>query len=145
MGYVKIWVHLVWATKYREPLLTKDIRSVVFKHIRENARKKGIYVDYINGYLEHVHCLISLKSGQNIDKIMMLLKGESSFWINKMKACPRKFEWQESYFALSVSESGVNRVRDYIKNQENHHRKKTFGNEYQKFISRYGFEVIVSG
>ncbi|MCX6246824.1 MAG: IS200/IS605 family transposase [Bacteroidetes bacterium] len=145
MGYVKVWVHLVWATKCRKPLLTKDIRSGVFKHIRENAREKGIYVDYINGYLEHVHCLISLESGQNIDKIMMLLKGESSYWINKNKTYPGKFEWQESYFAVSVSESGVNRVRDYIKNQENHHRKKNFDDEYQKFISRYGFEVMVSG
>ena len=83
MGYIKIWVHLVWTTKRREPFLVKEIRRDIFSHIRENADKKGIYIDFINGYLEHVHCLISLRSGQNIDKIMMLLKGESSYWINK--------------------------------------------------------------
>ncbi len=71
-----------------------------------------------------MHCLISLGPGQNIDKIMMLLKGESSYWINKNKLFHYKFEWQDEYFAVSVSESLVNRVRNYIKNQENHHKKK---------------------
>jgi len=88
MGYIKIWVHLVWTTKNREPILISDIRKQVFDHIRENAIDKGIYIDFMNGYFEHVHCLISLGSGQNIDKILMLLKGESSCWINKAKILP---------------------------------------------------------
>ena len=145
MGFVKIWVHLVWTTKNRRPLLTQEIRLDIFNHIRENAEKKGIYVDFINGYLEHVHCLISLKSSQNIDKIMMLLKGESSFWINKNKISLGKFEWQDDYFAVSVSESALNRVRNYIKNQENHHKRKSFNEEYQEFISKYKFDAFVSG
>ncbi|MEI6456850.1 MAG: IS200/IS605 family transposase [bacterium] len=145
MGYLKIWIHLVWSTKYRKPLLTDAIRRDLFSHIMENARKKDIYVDFINGYLEHVHCLISLGSGQNIDKIVMLLKGESSWWVNKNKLIRGKFEWQDDYFAASVSESGVNRVRDYIRNQENHHRKKGFTEEYAKFIEKYKFDVQVPG
>jgi putative transposase len=131
MGYLKIWVHLVWTTKNRERILIKEIRQDIFNHIKENAKNKGIYIDFINGHLEHVHCLISLGSGQNIDKILMLLKGESSFWINKNKLFRKKFEWQDEYFAVSVSESAVNRVRDYIKNQETHHKKKSFSVEYQ--------------
>ena len=83
MGYLKIWIHIVWTTKNREKILTREIRKYLFEHIRENAKNKDIYIDFINGYLDHVHCLISLKSGQTIDKIVMLLKGESSFWINK--------------------------------------------------------------
>lgn len=78
-------------------------------------------------------CLISLGSGQNIDKIMMLLKGESSYWINKNKLLRHKFEWQDEYFAVSVSESLVNRTRTYIKYQEDHHKKKTFHEEYEEF------------
>jgi REP element-mobilizing transposase RayT len=140
MGYIKIWVHLVWTTKNREPLLTKDIRIEIFKHIRENANKKGIYIDFINGHLDHVHCLISMGSGQNIDKILMLLKGESSYWINKNKIVQGKFDWQDSYFAVSVCESALNRVRNYIKNQENHHRKKPYEEEYQEFMRSYGFD-----
>jgi len=135
MAYVKIWVHLVWTTKNREPILTQEIRWEIFSHIRENTEKKGIYIDFINRHMENVHCLISLGSGQNIDKIQILLKGESSYWINKNKIFRWKFEWQaclpkgssarrqDEYFEVSVSESDVNRVRDYIKNQENYHNK----------------------
>jgi len=77
-------VHIVWTTKNREHLLNSDIRKQVFDHIRENAITKGIYLNFINGWFEHVHCLISLGSGQNIDKILMLLKGESTYWINRI-------------------------------------------------------------
>ena len=97
MGYIKIWVHLVWTTKNREPFLTKEIRKQILDHLLKNAIDKGIYIDFINGYLEHVHCLVSLGSGQNIDKIVMLLKGESSYWINKNKLIRQKFEWQDEY------------------------------------------------
>jgi putative transposase len=126
MGYIKIWVHLVWATKNREPFLTKDIRKQILDHLLKNTIDKGIYIDFINGYLEHLHCLVSLGAGQNIDKIVMLLKGESSYWINKNKLIRQKFEWKNEYFAVSLSESAVNGVSDYIKNQEEHHRKKSF-------------------
>jgi putative transposase len=145
MSYLKIWVHLVWTTKNREPILTFEIRQEIFNHIRENADKKGIYLDFINGHLEHVHCLISLGTGQNIDKILMLLKGESSYWVNKNKISQRKFEWQDEYFAVSVGESDVNRVREYIKNQEEHHKKISFNEEYRDFISIYKFDSFVSG
>jgi len=145
MGYIKIWVHLVWTTKNREPLLSKEVRNLLFEHIRENAKSKDIFIDFINGYLEHIHCLISLKSCQNIDKILMLLKGESSYWINKNNLIKTKFEWQDEYFAVSVSDSAVNKVRDYIKNQEEHHKKKSFEEEYNEFMQKYGFDKFVSG
>jgi REP element-mobilizing transposase RayT len=145
MGYIKLWVHLVWTTINREPLLTNDIRKQVFDHIRKNAIDKGIYIDFINGYLEHVHCLISLGSGQNIDKIVMLVKGESSYWINNNKLIREKFGWQNEYFVVSVCESAVNRVRDYIKNQEEHHKKKSFKHEYDEFTRMYGFDKFLSG
>ncbi len=67
MGYIKVWVHLVWTTKNREPILEDSIRKQVFAHIRENALQKDIYIDFINGYKEHVHCLLSLGSGQTKD------------------------------------------------------------------------------
>jgi REP element-mobilizing transposase RayT len=138
-------MHLVWTTKNREPILTQEIRRAIFKHIRENVKKKGIYIDYINGHLEHVHCLISMSNGQTIDNILMLLKGESSYWINKNKFFQVKFEWQDEYFSVSVSESAVNKVRNYIKNQENHHKKKSFNDEYQEFMRKYKFDASVLG
>lgn len=130
---------MVWATKNRIPFLKKEIRQDVFDHIKENSQVKGIYIDHINGYLEHVHCLISLNSDQNIETVANLLKGESSFWINKNKLTKAKFGWQGDYFATSVSHSQIGQVRRYIKNQEEHHRKKSLQEEYDEFITKYNF------
>ncbi|WP_264525130.1 IS200/IS605 family transposase [Flavobacterium sp. N502536] len=140
MPFIKIYIHFVWSTKNRFPFLSStELRQKVWKHIKENAREKGIYVDFVNGYSDHCHCLISLGSDQNIQKIMQLVKGESSYWINKNNLTKEKFEWQDEYFAVSVSESSIDKVRNYIKNQEIHHQKKTFQEEYDEFISKFDF------
>ncbi|MFN8348926.1 MAG: IS200/IS605 family transposase [Spirosomataceae bacterium] len=141
MPYLKVWIHFVWSTKHRIPFMkTREMRQIIFNHIRENAKEKGIYIDFINGYTDHIHCLVSLGMDQSMSKIMQLIKGESSFWINKNAICEDKFEWQDEYFAVSVSESIVDRVREYIKKQEEHHQKKTYAQEYDELIERYGFE-----
>ena len=140
MPFIKTYIHFVWSTKNREPYLnTKELRQKVWKHIQENAQQKGIYIDFISGYSEHCHCLVSLGSDQTLQKVMQLIKGESSFWINKNKLVAGKFEWQDEYFAVSVSESKLNIVRNYIKNQEVHHSKKSFEEEYDEFIEKYQF------
>ena len=139
MPYIRIWIHFVWATKDRQPYLTESIRKKVFQHITENAKAKGIYLDHINGHLEHVHCLISLHADQNIATVAQLLKGESSFWINKNKLTVENFGWQDEYFAASVSHSQINVVRQYIRNQEEHHKKKSFQDEHEEFIEKHEF------
>ena len=121
---------------------TKDLRAKVWSHIRDNSVKKGIFIDHINGYSEHCHCLISLGIDQTIQKVAQLIKGESSFWINKNKLTQDKFEWQDEYLATSVSEAGLIKVREYIKNQERHHETKTFEEEYLAFIKKYNFDII---
>ncbi len=145
MPFVKIWIHAVWSTKNREPLIIKTIRQSVFDHILQNAFKKEIFMDTVNGHLEHVHCLFRLKNDQTIKDIMQLLKGESSFWINQQKMINSKFRWQDEYFAVSVSESQVDAVRKYIQNQEEHHKKKTYMDEYDEFVQKYGFQVFKDG
>ncbi len=141
MPFVKVYIHFVWSTKNRVPFLnTKDLRLKVWNHIIENAKEKGIFIDFINGYSDHCHCLISLGVDQTIQKTMQLIKGESSFWINKHQLTTEKFEWQDEYFAVSVSESKINIVKEYIKNQEEHHSKKTFQDEYEEFILKYEFK-----
>ena len=139
MSWISVYVHFVWATKNREPLLKDGIRNSVFSHIRENARIKGIQIDHINGWVDHVHCLVSLGSDQTLENVMKLIKGESSYWINQNHLTKTKFRWQEEYFAVSVSESNVESVRRYIANQENHHRKIGFAEEFEEFLSRGGF------
>ena len=142
MPFVKVYIHFIWGTKNRVPYLdTKEVRFRVWNHIRENAKEKGIFVDFVNGSTDHCHCLVSLGVNQTIQKVMQLIKGESSFWINKQQLIKEEFEWQDEYFAVSVSESMIDKVRDYIKNQEAHHRKKTFLEECDELISKYGFEM----
>lgn len=142
MPYIKIWIHAVWSTYNRNPFLEKDFRWAIFTHIKENSIKKGIYIDHINGYIDHVHCLISLGQDQNIATIMQLIKGESSYWINQQGFLKERFSWQDEYFAVSVGESQIDSVRKYIQNQEIHHSKVTFQQEYNEFINKYGFEII---
>lgn len=141
MSYVKLMVHAVWGTKNREPILLDDKRDFLFSHIQYNGRLKEIFIDTIGGYTDHVHCLISLGADQNISKIMQLIKGESSFWTNKEKLFPNKLYWAEDYFAASVSEASIDKVRFYINNQKEHHKKITFAQEYEQFITSYGFKL----
>jgi len=129
-----MWAHLVWSTKDRKPLLTHDIRKAVFHHMHEHAKQKGIHLDCVNGYHDHVHCLMLLQSTQTIAQNVQLIKGEASYWINKQQFCARKFDWQDEYYAVSVSESDVERVRKYIYTQEIHHQNNSFEKEFEAFM-----------
>lgn len=142
MPFIKIYIHIVFSTRNRIPYLNSpELRLKIWKHIKENASEKGIFLDMINGYSDHCHCLISLGSNQNIEKVVQLLKGESSHWINKNQLTKEKFSWQDEYFAVSISESMIESIRNYIKNQEIHHRKKSFTEEYLEFIEKYNFKL----
>ena len=149
MPFIKVYIHFVWSTKNRIPFLNnKELRVKVWNHIKENAREKGVFIDFISGYSDHCHCLISLGSDQTIQKTIQLIKGESSFWINKenlidesvLNKYDSNFGWQDEYFAVSVSESILDKVRDYIKNQEIHHQNKSFQDEYEDFLLKYNFQ-----
>lgn len=140
MPWINIWAHFVWSTKDRVPFLTDDIRYRVFDHIRTNAREKSIHLDFINGYVEHVHCLISLGHQYSISKMMQLLKGESSNWINKQGLTRQHFSWQDEYFAVGVAEDRLPSVRRYILNQEKHHGIKSFDEEFEDLLIRGGFK-----
>jgi putative transposase len=142
MAFVKNWLHCVWGTKDRIPHLTDNKRKLIINHIKSNAKEKRIYIDEINGSVDHIHCLISLDPDQTLSKVIQLIKGESSFWINKNKLTRKKFAWAVEYFGVSVSESQLKRVRHYIKTQEAHHRIKTWGKEYNELISEYEFGKI---
>jgi REP element-mobilizing transposase RayT len=145
MPCIRVWLHLVWSTKNREPVLSRELRTAVFGHIVLQAEQKNICLDTIGGYLEHVHALISLGSDQTIAKIAQLLKGESSHWLNKSGLLQGRFEWQEEYFAVSVGESSVQTVRKYIQSQEEHHRRRSFAEEYNEFLGMHGLAEGAGG
>lgn len=133
-------VHAVWGTKNHDRILTKDIRKRLFQHIYDNAKEKQLYINCINGEMDHIHCLLALNADMTIAKVIQLIKGEASHWANKNSIIKPKLEWADEYFAVSVSESMIDKVRDYIKNQEVHHKKMTLRDEYEKFICKYGFK-----
>jgi len=140
MSFVRVWIHAVWGTKNRSHILTKDVKKVLFGHIKSNAKEKGIYVDYVNGYTDHVHCLFTLNADLSLSKTLQLIKGEASFWANENSLVEPKLKWADDYFAVSVSESIVDKVRKYIRNQEEHHKKMTFQEEYEDFIKKFNLK-----
>jgi REP-associated tyrosine transposase len=141
MSFVRVWTHFVWSTKNRMPVLVDAYRDKLFEHMKQNARDKDIYLDRVNGYVDHVHCLVSLSVDRTIEKTAQLLKGESSFWFNNKSGFDTKrLEWQHEYFAAGVSESLLGNVRNYIDRQVIHHQKKTFQEEFDEFMTKYGFQ-----
>ena len=140
MSYLRIWLHWVWTTKDRIPYLRNQLKCEVISHIRENAQLKGIYIDHINGHYEHLHALISLGGKQNPSDIMQKIKGESSFWINKNKLTRLRFEWQDDFYAVSIGMTQLDNLREYIRNQVQHHQKVSFQEELNKIIEEYKLE-----
>ncbi len=139
MPYVRIWLHFNWSTKNRVRIIRKDLKDQLLRHIIDNARSKEIYIDSLNCVEDHIHVLVSLGTDQTVSKIAQLIKGESSHWVNLNGLLKERFEWQDDYFCVSVSDSAVARVREYIRDQENHHKRKTYEEEYQEFMKEYGF------
>ncbi len=129
--FTALWVHLIWATKNREPILHKSIRIPLYKQIRIIAAQKGYQLDFINGVEDHVHCLFSVPPSLSISQIAKNIKGASSHWLNRQGLMEGPFEWQDGYAAFSVSPSNVQRVRNYIKNQETHHKTVGFEAELE--------------
>ena len=98
----------------------------------------------INGYLDHLHALISLHPDQRVSDVAQALKGGSSFWANNVdkEIFNTKLKWAKRYYAASVSQSVMPSVRNYIRNQEAHHSKKTFKEECEEFMEKYGFDEL---
>ena len=139
-SYSRCWIHLIWTTLDREPMLTKPAAAITSKFINGYALKNGIYlkINYVNP--EHVHALIDLPTSKSIEEVVKLLKGSSSHEINQQRILRGRFSWGRGYGAFSVSHSAVGRVASYIANQEKHHHKKPFGEEFKLFVKKYGLE-----
>lgn len=138
--FTQMYVHIVFAVKYRDKVLNKKIRSIVFEYmsgILTAQKHKSIIV---NGVSDHVHLLFGLYPSISISDTVHGLKRSSSLFINKEKLCPGKFAWQEGYGGFTYSRSQLENVYNYIENQELHHNKKTFREEYLEFLEKYKIE-----
>ncbi|HLR31599.1 MAG TPA: IS200/IS605 family transposase [Fodinibius sp.] len=131
--YSSIWIHLIWTTRNRRPLLAKSFNVELCTFIRKNTVEKGMIVDMVNGIEDHMHALIRLKPVQSVSEVMKQIKGASARWINEEELLRVKFQWQQGYGALSVTPNDIEKVRKYIKNQERHHQKWELEDELQRF------------
>lgn len=139
-SHSRVWLHLVWATLDRRPLLDKAAAAKLSAHLQKYSREKGIYMrtNFVNP--DHVHALVDLPTNLTIEDLMQLLKGESAHWVNEQDLVAGKFSWGRGYGVFSVSASGVSEVCAYIADQEDHHRKRDLASELRAFVERYGLE-----
>ena len=140
-SFNKIWIHAIWATKERLPLLHQNSEQKVYSFIAEQLRELGCPVRIINGMPDHIHCLFLLNPQKSVADVIKQIKGSSSHYINENNIISDKFSWQTGYAAYSVSESVVEKVFQYIKTQKEHHQKKTYQQEYEEFLKLYGLET----
>lgn len=136
----KVWIHAIWATKKRAPLITSSIESKLFTFIKNEFKELGCSILIINGWTDHVHCLFLLNPKKSMAEVIKQIKGSSSCFINKENLSSEKFSWQVGYAAFSVSESVKNKVFEYIKNQKAHHQKKAFEQELNDFLELHKIE-----
>jgi len=139
-SYSRCWLHLIWTTLDREPLLTKPATAKASKFLSNYSLEKGIYmkINFFNP--EHVHALIDLPTNKSIEQVLQLFKGSLSHWINENRLSRGRFSWGRGYGAFSISHSSIDRAAAYIANQEKHHGKKSFRDEFELFVKRYGLK-----
>ncbi len=139
MSHIRIWLHCVWASKEEDVTIPYTVRGLLLKHMNNFATENGIHMDAFNIQQDHIHALINLGSIQSASEVLQLLKDESANWINMMKVLPNTFEWSDDYFALSVSQSQMQGLKDYINKQDEHHKKFSWEDEQKLMLEKYEF------
>lgn len=137
----KIWLHVVFSTKNRLPLLTPALRQRTYELLKTELIQLGCYVDCINGVEDHIHLLFAMTPRLPVQEVIKQIKGSTSHTINQKQWSPERFAWQTGYGAFSVSQGHIARVRNYIARQEEHHQAQTFTDEYARFMRHYELEL----
>jgi len=129
-SYSALWIHLIWSTKNREPILNQTLRNELFKVILEIARDYEIFIDSINGVEDHIHLLIRLRTDQSVADVVKTIKGNS--WEHFRHDTEKYIAWQDGFAAFSISPDNLKKVRSYIYNQEIHHKDRSFNDELKE-------------
>lgn len=137
--YTQIHIHLIFAVKFRKALIHSELKERLHQYLTGMIQNNDHKMLQINSMPDHVHMLIGLRPVQSLSSLVQNIKNESSKWINTNQLCDSKFQWQEGFGAFSYSKSQINTVIKYIQNQELHHSKKSFIEEYVTFLD--AFEV----
>jgi REP-associated tyrosine transposase len=135
--YTSIYVHYVFSTKNREPMIAGSIKERLWAFMGGIARENRMKALRIGGMADHIHLLVSMPAAISIAKGIQLIKGGSSAWVHGTFPEMQQFAWQEGYGAFSVGISQLADTISYIENQEEHHRHKNFQEEYLTFLKRH--------
>ncbi len=138
--YSQIHIQLVFAVKFRDALIQKDWKEELYKYITGIVQNNNHKLLSINGMPDHIHILIGLRPNQALSELVNQIKSNSSKWINDKRFLPTRFEWQKGYGAFSYGKSQIADVINYISNQEIHHQKKSFKDEYLDFLNKFDVE-----
>jgi REP element-mobilizing transposase RayT len=138
--YTQIHIHGIFAVKYRDSVISKNWAEDLYKYITGIVQNNGHKLLSIGGIADHVHLLFGMRPNQSLSDLMQDIKGNSSKWINENKFVRGHFSWQEGYGAFSYSKSQIPSVIKYIQNQEQHHTKKIFLEEYKDFLKAFDID-----
>jgi putative transposase len=138
--FSQIYIQVVFAVKGRENLISKEWKEDLHKYIAGIIKGKGQKSIIVNGMPDHIHAFIGLRPAMSISDLVRDIKNNSSNFINDNKFVKGKFSWQEGYGAFSYSHSHIENVYQYILNQEEHHKKKTFKDEYIDFLTKFNVD-----
>ena len=138
--FSQIYIQTVFAVSGRMSLITKDYKEELYKYITGIVRNKGQKLLQINGMADHLHILIDLRPAMAIAELVRDVKSDSSDWINRKKLARGKFAWQEGYGAFSYGHSQLDMIIRYIQNQERHHQRRSFKDEYLTLLKKFEIE-----
>ena len=138
--YTQIHIQIIFAVQNRFSLIKKDWQEELYRYISGIVQQNNHKMLQINGMPDHVHLFLGMRPSQSLSELMQMVKGSSSAWINKKGFTKSKFSWQAGYGAFSYSKSQVPKVIRYIQNQEHHHKKKNFIEEYYAFLKAFEIE-----
>jgi REP element-mobilizing transposase RayT len=137
--FSSIFLHLTWSTVARNPCLSIPIKHRLYPYLKRIIEGEGAVPLKISGAADHIHVLVEIRPDMTVSELARKMKASSSKWMNK--TFPElNFAWQEGYAVFSVSRSGIQDVERYIEQQEEHHRIKTFQEEYLAFLKKCGIE-----
>jgi putative transposase len=130
--------HIIFSTKDREPLIRSTFREELEKYIAGIVRNEGGILLDIGGMPDHLHLVAKFKPDRSVAELVRLIKANSSRWLNEQHGASGRFAWQSGYGAFSVSQSQIGALQEYVRHQEEHHRTRSFQDEYREFLSRHG-------
>ena len=135
--YHQIYLQTVFAVKYRNAVISKEWKSKLLGVIGNLINETNCKTIIVNGVEDHVHCFFGLRPAVSVSELMKTVKAKSSKYVNDNRLTPSRFEWQEGYGVFSYNQSQVDAVYKYIQNQEIHHQKQSFRDEYLEILKEF--------